>query len=176
MLAILNEVPATFISSPTWHVGVSNRNGMTTYEPWGSDYHVIKETMPASDWPTAIINERVYTLDGAKADGATASGLDWDESRFAEPDALIHDLIAVLHPVDNDYAPTGLHYLRHAASGTSPRLVKATDCADAAATRPIRAATCKTLGITKSELVVKSLKTGEGINSTCQLPAHHGCT
>mgnify|MGYP006170296671 CR=1 FL=1 len=36
----------TFLSVPVWHVGLHSR--VATYEPWGSDYYVIKETMPAS--------------------------------------------------------------------------------------------------------------------------------
>jgi peptide/nickel transport system substrate-binding protein len=41
---IINEVPATFLTSPTWHIGVHGRMG--SYEPWGSDYYVIKSNMP----------------------------------------------------------------------------------------------------------------------------------
>ena len=40
---LLDEVPATFLTSPTWHVGVRGR--LTNYEPWGSDYYVIKDNM-----------------------------------------------------------------------------------------------------------------------------------
>ena len=40
---IIDEVPATFLTSPTWHVGVRER--LKSYEPWGSDYYVIKADM-----------------------------------------------------------------------------------------------------------------------------------
>ena len=40
---ILNEAPATFLTSPTWHVGVRGR--VSTYTPWGSDYYVVKANM-----------------------------------------------------------------------------------------------------------------------------------
>ena len=41
---ILNEAPATFLTSPTWHVGVRGR--LSSYTPWGSDYYVVKSDMP----------------------------------------------------------------------------------------------------------------------------------
>lgn len=37
------DVPVTFLVSPDWHVGVSKR--LAGYEPWGSDYHVIRPEM-----------------------------------------------------------------------------------------------------------------------------------
>ena len=43
---ILDEVPATFLTSPTWHVGVRGR--LSSYEPWGSDYYVIKADIEKS--------------------------------------------------------------------------------------------------------------------------------
>ena len=44
--AILDEYPVTFLSIPVWHVGLNSR--VSSYEPWGSDYYVVKEDMPAS--------------------------------------------------------------------------------------------------------------------------------
>lgn len=44
--AILAEYPVTFLSIGVWHVGLNGR--MSSYEPWGSDYYIIKEDMPAS--------------------------------------------------------------------------------------------------------------------------------
>ena len=86
--AILDEVPATFLTTATWHVGLGSR--AKTYEPWGSDYHVIKTSMPASNWPPAIINSRVYTLDGTMdAKGPPTGGSDWYESRVAQPDGAL---------------------------------------------------------------------------------------
>lgn len=40
---LFEDVPITFLVSPAWHVGVSER--LVDYEPWGSDYHVIRPDM-----------------------------------------------------------------------------------------------------------------------------------
>ncbi|UUP17010.1 ABC transporter substrate-binding protein [Nitratireductor thuwali] len=40
---LFEDVPVTFLVSPSWHVGVSER--LADYEPWGSDYHVIRPDM-----------------------------------------------------------------------------------------------------------------------------------
>ena len=40
---LIDEVPATFLTSPTWHVGVRGR--ISSYQPWGSDYYVVKADM-----------------------------------------------------------------------------------------------------------------------------------
>ena len=94
---ILDEVPATFLTTATWHVGLSSR--VKTYQPWGSDYHVIKTSMPASNWPPAIINGRVYTLDGTMdAKGPPTGGSDWYESRVAQPDGVRHMLFGASYP------------------------------------------------------------------------------
>ena len=44
--AILNEHPVIFLSGGVWHAGLNGR--MSSYEPWGADYYIIKEVMPAS--------------------------------------------------------------------------------------------------------------------------------
>ena len=44
--AILAEYPVTFLSVAVFHVAFNGR--MSSYEPWGSDYYIIKEDMPAS--------------------------------------------------------------------------------------------------------------------------------
>ena len=41
--AILDEVPVSNLMTPAWHVGLSER--MADYEPWGSDYYVIREDL-----------------------------------------------------------------------------------------------------------------------------------
>jgi peptide/nickel transport system substrate-binding protein len=38
--AILDEVPVSNLVTPSWHVGLSAR--LSNYEPWGSDYYVIR--------------------------------------------------------------------------------------------------------------------------------------
>lgn len=40
---LFEDVPITFLVSPSWHVGLSKR--LADYEPWGSDYHVIRPDM-----------------------------------------------------------------------------------------------------------------------------------
>lgn len=37
---LFEEVPASFLVSPVWYVGMSKR--LKNYEPWGSDYHVLR--------------------------------------------------------------------------------------------------------------------------------------
>jgi peptide/nickel transport system substrate-binding protein len=44
-IAILTEVPISNLVTPRWHISVSDR--LIDYEPWGSDYYVIRaEGMP----------------------------------------------------------------------------------------------------------------------------------
>jgi peptide/nickel transport system substrate-binding protein len=40
---LFEDAPLTFLVSPRWHVGLSKR--LANYEPWGSDYHVIRPKM-----------------------------------------------------------------------------------------------------------------------------------
>ncbi len=40
---LFEDVPVSFLVSPDWHVGLSPRLG--DYQPWGSDYHVIRADM-----------------------------------------------------------------------------------------------------------------------------------
>lgn len=37
---LFEDAPVSFLVSPEWHVGVSKR--LANYEPWGSDYHVLR--------------------------------------------------------------------------------------------------------------------------------------
>jgi peptide/nickel transport system substrate-binding protein len=37
---LFEDVPASFLVSPVWYVGVSKR--LENYQPWGSDYHVLR--------------------------------------------------------------------------------------------------------------------------------------
>ena len=43
MKAILDEVPVSNLVTPFWHVGLSER--MKDYEPWGSDYYVVRDDL-----------------------------------------------------------------------------------------------------------------------------------
>ena len=62
--AILDEVPVSNLVTPYWHVGLSDR--MADYEPWGSDYYVIR--------PDLFVSE-VTTSDGPGSQSAsTKSG------------------------------------------------------------------------------------------------------
>jgi peptide/nickel transport system substrate-binding protein len=63
--AILEEVPVSNLATPSWHVGLSDRVG--DYEPWGSDYYVIRaDTFLAED------------SDGDDTDGDDTDGDDTD--------------------------------------------------------------------------------------------------
>ena len=41
--ALMDEMPVSNLVTPFWHVGVSDR--MKDYEPWGSDYYVIRSDL-----------------------------------------------------------------------------------------------------------------------------------
>ena len=58
---------------------------------------------------------------------------------------FLSELIAVVHPSNSEYAPSGLHNLRHAATGTI-NSVQYMECTDMSAPRAIRAPTCESLG------------------------------
>lgn len=49
MIAILDEVPVSNLVTPFWHVGLSKR--MADYEPYGSDYYVIRPDLFVSKSP-----------------------------------------------------------------------------------------------------------------------------
>lgn len=151
---ILDETPATFLISPIWHVGVGRR--VSSYEPWGSDYHVVRNEMPPSDWPRAILNARVYTLDGTMdSRGPPFGGTDWYESRVAQPDGFLADLISVIHPNNADHVPSGMQYLRHAATGVSKQ-VSSSQCG--VETTQTHAPTCAELASKSTDLrLVESL-------------------
>merc|ERR1712216_693168 len=59
--AILAEFPVSNLVTPDWHVGVSER--LSEYDPWGSDYYVIRsdlfvtETEPTTA-PTAAPSKK----------------------------------------------------------------------------------------------------------------------
>ena len=44
---LFEDAPVTFLVSPEWHVGLSER--LAGYEPWGSDYYVIRADMGEAD-------------------------------------------------------------------------------------------------------------------------------
>ena len=103
------------------------------------------DSVPAADRPPAIAAKRVYTLDGTMdSRGPPYGGTDFYESRVAEPDGFLADVIKVAHPSGTDYSPAGLRYLRHAEAGTIAT-VTATDCTNVNAPRPIHASSCEAL-------------------------------
>mmetsp|Transcript_10884 Transcript_10884/g.36006 ORF Transcript_10884/g.36006 Transcript_10884/m.36006 type:complete len:985 (+) Transcript_10884:80-3034(+) len=150
--AIIDEYPATFLTSMNYHVGVEVAR-MGTYQPYGADYYIVRKDMPQSDWPTAFREGRVYTLDGTMdANGPPKGGTDWYESRVAEPDAFLTDLVDVLHPIASNYAPEGLHFLRHVPTG-SITSVTPSSCANPSGSRPVRSPTCSELAAANPSLV-----------------------
>ena len=44
---ILADAPIAFLVTPDWYVGLSKR--LSSYEPWGSDYHVIRDDVVATN-------------------------------------------------------------------------------------------------------------------------------
>jgi peptide/nickel transport system substrate-binding protein len=42
---LAEEAPVVFLATPVWHVGLSAR--LAGYEPWGSDYYVLRPDLPA---------------------------------------------------------------------------------------------------------------------------------
>merc|ERR1712085_28435 len=48
--AILEEVPVSIVVTPSWHVGFSSL--LSSYEPWGSDYYVIRADFGIGSAPT----------------------------------------------------------------------------------------------------------------------------
>ena len=40
MTILFDDAPVSFLVTPQWYVGLSKR--LSGYEPWGSDYHVLR--------------------------------------------------------------------------------------------------------------------------------------
>ena len=153
--AVVDEVPFTVLTAATWHVAVTERTA--SYTPYGSDYHVIQKTMPASDWPKAFVNGRVYALDGTMdKSGPPYGGTDWYQTRVAQPDGFLSDLIDVLHPTGADYAPAGMKYLRHVETGTNKLVTAADTCPS-----PVHAQTCEALAAAASDGALKNALVAE---------------
>jgi peptide/nickel transport system substrate-binding protein len=72
--AILDEVPVSNLVTPFWHVGLSDR--MVEYEPWGSDYYVIRADLllpPAAD-PTQEGDVESADSSGSPTESESSSG------------------------------------------------------------------------------------------------------
>ena len=105
----------------------------------------LENTAPAS-MPRAFRNSNVYTLDGTMS--ANNQGTDYYESRVAEPDGLLADIIEVAHPNrPSNLPPRTMAYLRNAETGTQT-VVSASMCTDVNAPRPVRSSTCSGLAAT----------------------------
>ena len=94
--------------------------------------------------PRAFQTGHVFALDGTMdSRGPPYGGTDWFESRIAEPDAFLEDLVKVAH--SNVTASTQLKFLRHVLSG-GHTVVTAADCAGTAtAARTPSASACSSL-------------------------------
>ena len=94
--------------------------------------------------PRAFQTGHVFALDGTMdSRGPPYGGTDWFESRIAEPDAFLEDLVKVAH--SNVTASTQLKFLRHVLSG-GHKVVTAADCAGTAtAARTPSASACSSL-------------------------------
>ena len=73
--AILAEVPVSNLVTPMWHVGLSDRV-IAKYEPWGSDYYVIRAdeflTQPS---PTIVVGKTFKASALDPRSGSTAWSL-----------------------------------------------------------------------------------------------------
>jgi len=75
--AILDAVPVSNLVTPVWHVGLSDR--MADYEPWGSDYYVIRPDLFLTQAALeGQADDGAWTgseaATGAKADAESSSG------------------------------------------------------------------------------------------------------
>lgn len=70
MQAIVDQVPVSNLVTPFWHVGLSER--LANYEPWGSDYYVVRSdlTMPEA----AVMNETTEGGSETDTSGSSSSG------------------------------------------------------------------------------------------------------
>ena len=103
----------------------------------------------AAATPRAFTNGDVYTLDATMNGGGTYGGSDWFESRIAEPDAILEDLIAVLHAGSSVAAAKPKNFLRDVHNGGGAmtpvtELSGSTCTTDLSATRPARSTSCAT--------------------------------
>jgi hypothetical protein len=113
------------------------------------------DTASASTMPRAFTNGDVYTLDATMNSGGASGGTDWFESRIAEPDAILEDLIAVLHPGSSIAAAAPTNYLRdvHNGGGTATPVTELTAAScdtELSAVRPARSTSCSTRADTSS--------------------------
>jgi len=80
--AILEQVPVSFLMTPSWHVGLGNR--LMNYEPWGSDYYMIRAdfglpsaTSDESPVPSGTKAETVDTSSAGRAGMTFVAGTAW---------------------------------------------------------------------------------------------------
>merc|ERR1719198_2391214 len=76
--AILEEVPVSNLVTPEWHVGVSDK--LSAYDPWGSDYYVIRADVACTgdcteDSTAAVTTTAATEVETSNAFRAMAGGL-----------------------------------------------------------------------------------------------------
>ena len=125
--------------------------GYPFHETWAS-LQTIYDVASAASPLRAFTNGNVYTLDGTMNSGGVYGGTDWFESRIAEPDAMLEDLIAVLHQGSTAIkAAAPGNFLRdvHNGGGTAKAVTElsGTTCTtELTAVRPARSTTCSAQG------------------------------
>jgi len=77
--AILEEVPVSIVVTPSWHVGFSSL--LSSYEPWGSDYYVIRADFGIGSAPTTTVGA---TSQPTTTTGATAQPSDEEVTKEEE--------------------------------------------------------------------------------------------
>ena len=74
--AVLAEQPVSNLMTPDWHVAVSDRMVAEGYEPWGSDYYIIRADISVGESTAAapVAHRGCLSTDGAGATRAFVAG------------------------------------------------------------------------------------------------------
>jgi len=150
------------------NVDVIVDEGYPNHATW-ADLNTQYDTANAASSLRAFANGDVYTLDATMNGGGAYGGTDWYESRIAEPDAILEDLIAVLHPGSSIAATAPSNYLRdvHNGGGTMTAVTELTaaSCStELTAVRPARSTSCAVRGTSSLAFLAAGSTTCTGLN------------
>jgi len=136
----------------------------------------VYDTASAAVMPRAFANGDVYPLDATMNSGGTYGGTDWFESRIAEPDAILEDLIAVLHPGSSIASSSPSNFLRdvHNGGGTMTAVnaqSNASCTTSLSAVRPARSTSCVTRANHTLKYLTPTTCSGLSIGAYATCPA-----
>jgi peptide/nickel transport system substrate-binding protein len=77
--AILEQVPVSILVTPDWHVGVRSR--LTDYQPWGSDYYIIRHDLGLTAQSGVVTDD--YGCSASSAPSASSSDSCFTSSTMA---------------------------------------------------------------------------------------------